>query len=506
MLGSLGGRAPSPRQARLWRPLLAAVLLLLLVQTSASLGRGVGLAWTTETVEEGNPTGLHTSIALDERERPHMTYRDKGSDSIKYARLTDNGWTIQVVGSKGEFAGDTDLVLDDSGRPHVSFFSGYSGYVVYATWNGSSWLLKNVERALSEGHNSLALDSLGRVHLAYTYINGRLRHAVWNETEWRIETIEPDLITVRYISMAIDSLDNPHIAYQGFRNLHYASWNGTAWSTEIVDANDQVGWFASLILDSRDRPHIAYRDAEEEGVMYGRRTASGWILETVDPSGDTGWDVSIAVDGQDGIHLSYYERTEAELRHAYRAPDTWWVEEVDSRGVVGWHTDLALDSDGFPHISYYDWSRGSLKYARAEFGLSIRTLSPREVTSTSVVLRGELVSLGGVSRVEVSFEWRPKEEEVWRSTVQSPKLYLGTWEAPISNLTAEQEYEFRAKVESSGSILWGETLSFRTPHSEAKVPTPFYAQPLFLIAGFLGFLFSWVVSVIYRTWRKQLRT
>ena len=66
-------------------------------------------------------------------------------------------------------------------------------------------------------------------------------------------------------SLRLDSNDHAHIAFGG-DHLYYAYYDGSNWNFETVDPADGVGLFASLALDTLDHPHISYYDS-----LHGER-------------------------------------------------------------------------------------------------------------------------------------------------------------------------------------------------------------------------------------------
>ncbi len=450
----------------LWRA-LSALLIVLVLLSSTPPSHGAPPpppTWAIATVEAGVQSGFSTSIALDQAGNPHIAYSDFLANALKYVSWTGGNWTVEVVDEGGLFTGDVSLALDAEDRPHLGYFDGEIGSQMYAVQNGSLWDLREVEPSLSDGHSSLALDPSGTPHLAYAFLNRKVRYAAWNGSGWQIETVDPDVITAGSISLALDSLGRPHVAYYGIEVLHYAYWNGTTWLREVVDGGLDVGLFADLALDSTNGRHIGYRDDSNRSFRYATKDEGRdeWHIEVVDSEGDTGWDIDIEVDSGDRVQASHYERLEGELRYAYREGSTWRLQAVDSDGVVGFFTSLALDGYDLPHISYFDWSRRSIKYAKDSAGVAVQTLTSIDVGATSSTLRGEVTSLGGYPKVNASFDWRPVRRPTdyappeWETTEPQSLVEGGIVERQLVNLTPDSDFE---SIQGEGhrwilSCLW----------------------------------------------------
>ena len=60
------------------------------------------------------------------------------------------------------------------------------------------------------------------------------------------------------------------------------SWNGTTWDKVEVDNADYAGYYTSLALDSLNRPHICYSDGTYNYVKYA--TFNAIFVERVERS------------------------------------------------------------------------------------------------------------------------------------------------------------------------------------------------------------------------------
>jgi hypothetical protein len=224
-------------------------------------------------------------MALDSKGYPHISYWDDTAACLKYARWTGGDWRIEVIDNiRGERL-EISLALDSDDRPHISYIAdhpaeGYYELLKYARWAGAGWKVEVVD---NEGIGCrwvhMVLDSGDRPHIVYYFspprVNGPpgewLKYAHWTGAEWKFEVID----TVGPggsppgPAIALDSADNPHIAYLYLRSmLKYARWTGSGWEFEIIDNEGWVGGETSLALDENNRPHISYFDYDYRNLKY----------------------------------------------------------------------------------------------------------------------------------------------------------------------------------------------------------------------------------------------
>ena len=259
----------------------------------------------------------------------------------------------------------------------VTVLIGTSFSFVFA----SSWNIQTVEYWGDNGTgNSIALDSLGRVHISYLEFDYLtriyyLKYAFWDGNAWQRQSLAQNGDLPGKTSLVLDSNDRPHICYTYSRLgypavLGYAKWNGSTWESLAVD----YGASGSLSLDNYDRPHISYSypyfviinnvRVSRSDLKYAYWNGQDWQAQTIEYGGRIGEESSLALDGQMCPHIAYrdFGVVSGQLKYAAWNGFAWQIQIVDNQGDAGKNPSLALDSVDRPCISYAGGDL-SLKYA-----------------------------------------------------------------------------------------------------------------------------------------------
>lgn len=223
------------------------------------------LEWQTEEVQYGGSVS-HTSIALDGEDSPHIAYCIDYGNGLGYASRSGSTWDIEVLDTEYNTGWYASLKLAADNNPHISYARKDPDILMYASANGTDeWSFQIIDSLSEECRStSLALSGEGIPHISYNAEN-EVRYTYWTGSEWHIETLDAcDSGSFGWgTSIALDSADQPHIAYCSVEGnyLMYASWTGSEWQYELVDTLPGYvfrGGDPDLVLDALDRPHIAY--------------------------------------------------------------------------------------------------------------------------------------------------------------------------------------------------------------------------------------------------------
>jgi len=265
-----------------------------------------GTSWEIQTADNsGTNPGWLTSLALDGRDYPRISYYDRAHGNLNCAAWDGSQWRIEVIDSAGNVGYFSSVAVDSTGCAHISYLDishWLHDSLKYAAWTGSHWAITTVEKSDVAG-TSLALDSSGRPHISYgrDYDNktrGDLKYAAWDGSQWHIETVDSGGTNQRVgiaSSLALDAYGFPHISYYWYVHpnylngeLKYAAWNGSEWASQTVDSTTGVYYYNSLALDSSGYPHISYYDGTNSDLKYAAWNGSSWDIQTVDSAGHVG--------------------------------------------------------------------------------------------------------------------------------------------------------------------------------------------------------------------------
>jgi hypothetical protein len=97
---------------------------------------------------------------------------------------------------------------------------------------------------------------------------------------WEHTVVDDSERVGRSSAIALDSLDQPHIAYRDLKNNYHDSdrqalkhvyWDGAAWIVSIVGSPAGIGGSTSLAVGPDGNPNIAYCDGVDRAIKYAQR-------------------------------------------------------------------------------------------------------------------------------------------------------------------------------------------------------------------------------------------
>lgn len=227
------------------------------------------------------PTGGTLSIVASDDNTVHAAYREGnvvGETALHYGHYSASHWDIGIVESTG--VRDLAIAATPDGQPHISYQLDDGYTLKHAVRQpDATWLIEVVDMSLTGlgSSNDIALDSAGNPHVIYQAWN-EVRYAYRDGAGWHTETVDTLSPPSPYpaLSIAVDGLGDVHVSYhdQAASSVKYALRQGDSWRYGPVASAANVD-SSSIAVDSLNTPHIAYLyyvGEYDRGIVYVRGT------------------------------------------------------------------------------------------------------------------------------------------------------------------------------------------------------------------------------------------
>lgn len=250
--------------------------------------------WLIEVVDKEVDTGKYPSIFVDRFGRVHISYtyvNEKWDDEdLRYAVKEGKEWKILSLDQQDKAGRYTSIVVDERGVPHISYYNYTVGSLRYITY---SIRMGRWEVSVPDSYENVGSDtSIGIynnvVHIVYLdNANGDLKYCRKGieETEvgWKFEVIDSEGKVGYYANMKISKTGDIHVAYydSSLKALKHAVRTKDGWKITVIDKKDDPGRFVSLFLDQDGNPHISYFVQSRKEIRYAFFDGKKWEVQTV---------------------------------------------------------------------------------------------------------------------------------------------------------------------------------------------------------------------------------
>ena len=316
--------------------------------------------WPPFNIDGTGAAGDFAALRLASNNQPHIAY--KSTHGVRYAAYENRrGWSVESVGA---IAGSTALAfdLDPSDRPHLAFIDMQYEFS-HVSKPDVDWITEVIDPEDSVGgHNSMAIDAAGIIHVSYYGVSSELKYARNSGAGWEIEDVTQDIIYEGApTSIALDQFGYPVIAFQSATaEMKIGVKDAEGWKFNLVQPrilNSVAGDASAVAVDSAGTIHLVYNylpDYQDNHMQlyYARDNGGEWEKVVLDEGYFVGADLDIALDHEDQAHIVYYNGDESALIYATNASGEWTWAVIDSAGDVGAYPSLALDDSGLAHVGY----------------------------------------------------------------------------------------------------------------------------------------------------------
>ncbi|MCS7298668.1 MAG: hypothetical protein RMJ37_01745 [Spirochaetia bacterium] len=267
--------------------------------------------WIIEVVDKDVDSGRYPSIFVDNFNRIHISYtyiNERWDDEdLRYAIKEGREWKIFTLDNQDKAGRYTSIVVDERGVPHISYYNYTLGSLRYLTYNIK---MDRWEVSVPDSYENVGSDTSisvfnNVVHIVYLdNANGDIKYCRKgvDETEagWRFEVIDADGKVGYYSSMKIDKFGNIHVSYYDstLKALKYAVKTKGKWNIQVVDRKDDPGRFTSIFVDEKGNPHISYFVESKKEIRYAYYDGSKWDIQVVSSMKAGGYSSIIVYNGK----------------------------------------------------------------------------------------------------------------------------------------------------------------------------------------------------------------
>lgn len=173
--------------------------------------------WNIHTLDEAGSG--RTSIAVDDHQNPHVIYFT--SYGLKYAYLEAGSWQFEILDrTEGLLGGTTSLVLDSKGYPHISYINYGDNSLKYVFMDAGEWHSEILDDFTGYGYPtvSMSLDNKDYAHISYLN-EDVLAYLYQDAAGWHTRDV---VEAFSLNSLALDEDGTPHIMYIVDGDLMYA--------------------------------------------------------------------------------------------------------------------------------------------------------------------------------------------------------------------------------------------------------------------------------------------
>ncbi len=295
---------------------------------------------------------------------------------VGYATNATGSWVEKPVA--GGQAHSASIAVDASGRAHVAYQRATSAPlgIWYAT-NVTGSFVSTIARASSSegGHGNTyayAVDAGGHQHVALASRYGDTSAGLYYGSDltgtWVVTKVSSAWPTS--VSMAIDTNGRPHVAFTqqinaltnqvlptGQWRVGYATNASGTWVVDTASSGASFGGSAAIALDAANQPILVYPDEPTTHLVRARRVGGTWTKDTIFSGASNIRDPSVTLDAGGVLHVAVSAALPGDpgLRIEYIRGTTgsWTAQAVTGGTVYRFSPTIGRAADGTTWISHW---------------------------------------------------------------------------------------------------------------------------------------------------------
>jgi hypothetical protein len=323
----------------------------------------------------------YTSIVSDISGNLFIGFKDTtnlGSSTVM--KYNGNTWvTLGSAGFSGNGTQDNNLLIDNNGILYMAskeirlYNDNWDYEFIYSVmkFNGTQWV--NVgEKGIADLYNdvnSIAIDSIGNVYLAFSDNNANQKISVkkYDGNNWTTVGNQGfSSSKADHVSIALNKSGIPYVVYRETANGEKATvkkFNGTSW-VNVGNAGLANGYGAAwtqIAIDSASTPYVVFMQKGSGNYDYTafvtKFNGSNWVnvgSNNASEYGQSAYYTKIAIDDNTGTPYILYHTTNNMRLIVRKFNGTAWETIGNSffiNPTANKHS-IAIDNNSTPYIAY----------------------------------------------------------------------------------------------------------------------------------------------------------
>jgi hypothetical protein len=353
--------------------------------------------WTVETVENNvSVANGKISVAIDQQNNIHICYYDNGirtNGSLKYATNKSGKWSVSRIDEddtdaiKGEW---NDITVDKNGTVHVVYTvhdneddNENFEAIRYAKHTNTGWYKEDVFPTainVSEYQRCcIASDDNGTIHIAAAVFgnNYTIDYTSNATSSWVRETAGTFRNFSTDVSMAVDGLNRPHIAYTDYDGYHLRTVTRLGlndWNSRLISGNanfpnlsDQNVAYPSIAVSDSGKEYILYHNTMDDNIWFYNNGSLNSLAYDV---GGGGFCMPVILCDKAGyLHYLYgmLNNSEWVLFYGRNTSGSFIYDQIFGFRATSNNSDLAVSSDNVVYIVYGKTNANSLNIAYKKY-------------------------------------------------------------------------------------------------------------------------------------------
>ena len=253
-------------------------------------------------------------IATDSDNNVYIIYTNKDDEKMYLAEKSLSGSFIHKAVSSSTSAAYPSLWIDNANLVHIVYANQSDMRYTNHTFGGSFIDPEPLDDSYRATRSGIVGDNNGNIYVLWHDNDDIIFGAYKGMLSWEIEKIATGGYSAAYedVGLKIDKNDRLHGYFmngQQDNNIHYISklTSDTEWTNQTIGNDRAERVDRAIAIDTLNNPCIAYGTSNGNSLKIARKSSS-WIFDIVhgDANYNCGYNSDMTISDKNRIHISFY--------------------------------------------------------------------------------------------------------------------------------------------------------------------------------------------------------